>query len=62
MSAVAATKSPIIFIGTGEHFDDLESFDPESFIRRLLGLGDIKGLMQKVQEQVGTQNHKKLMD
>ena len=28
MSAVAATQSPIIFIGEGEHFDDLESFDP----------------------------------
>ena len=26
LSAVAATKSPVIFIGTGEHFDDLEPF------------------------------------
>lgn len=48
LSAVAATKSPIIFIGTGEHFEDFESFEAESFIRRLLGLGDLKGLMQKV--------------
>jgi len=41
LSAVAATESPITFIGTGEHFDDLEPFDAQSFIKRLLGLGDI---------------------
>ena len=37
LSAVAATQSPIIFIGDGEHVDNLEPFNPESFIRRLLG-------------------------
>jgi len=41
LSAVAATESPIIFIGTGEHFDEFESFEPASFIKRLLGLGDL---------------------
>lgn len=45
LSAVAATQSPIIFIGDGEHVDNLESFDPLSFIKRLLGEGDIKQLM-----------------
>jgi signal recognition particle subunit SRP54 len=44
LSAVAATESPIIFIGEGEHFDDLESFEASSFVRRLLGLGDINKL------------------
>lgn len=44
LSAVAATGSPIIFLGLGESFADLESFDPESFIKRLLGLGDLKTL------------------
>ena len=48
LSAVAATKSPIIFIGTGEHFDDLDEFEAGSFIKRLLGLGDLEGLMAKV--------------
>lgn len=37
LSAVAATKSPIIFIGTGEHVQDLEVFDSEKFIGRMLG-------------------------
>jgi signal recognition particle subunit SRP54 len=48
LSAVAATKSPIIYIGTGEHFDDLESFEAGSFIKRLLGLGDLEGLLGKI--------------
>ena len=48
LSAVSATESPIIFLGTGEHFEDLESFDPSSFVKRLLGLGDLTGLMAKV--------------
>ena len=45
LSAVSATKSPIIFIGTGEHFEDLETFQAASFIKRLLGLGDISSLV-----------------
>lgn len=48
LSAVAATKSPIVFIGTGEHFEDFEEFKAKGFIRRLLGLGDIEGLFEKV--------------
>lgn len=44
LSAVAATESPVIFIGQGEHFDDLEVFEAQSFIKRLLGLGDIEKL------------------
>jgi signal recognition particle subunit SRP54 len=50
LSAVAATQSPIIFIGTGEHFDELEAFEPKSFVSRLLGLGDIGKLAEKLSE------------
>ena len=60
LSAVAATESPIIFIGTGEHFEDFEQFNPESFIKRLLGMGDIKGLFEKVQEVVSKESQEKL--
>ncbi|EEB08527.1 signal recognition particle subunit Srp54 [Schizosaccharomyces japonicus yFS275] len=49
LSAVAATKTPIIFIGTGEHINDLERFSPRSFISKLLGMGDIEGLLEHVQ-------------
>jgi signal recognition particle subunit SRP54 len=34
---VAATKSPVIFIGTGEHIDEFEVFDVKPFVSRLLG-------------------------
>ncbi|XP_015762785.1 PREDICTED: signal recognition particle 54 kDa protein [Acropora digitifera] len=50
LSAVAATKSPIIFIGTGEHIDDFEPFKTRPFISKLLGMGDIEGLIDKVNE------------
>lgn len=48
ISAVAASKTPIIFIGTGEHIHDLESFTAKQFISKLLGIGDIQGLMEHV--------------
>ncbi len=50
MSAVAETGAPIKFIGTGERIDDFELFDPERFISRLLGMGDIKSLIEKAEE------------
>ena len=37
LSAVAATQSPIVFIGTGEHIDCLEEFRPRSFVSKLIG-------------------------
>ncbi len=50
LSGVAATGAPIKFIGTGEKVDDLEPFVPSRFIGRLLGMGDIEGLVAKVKE------------
>ncbi len=49
---MAATQSPIIFIGSGEHFDDFEAFDAQSFIKRLLGLGDVSKLFNVVKDAV----------
>ena len=48
ISAVAATKSPIIFLGTGEHFDDFEAFNAKSFVGKLLGYGDVRGFMEEM--------------
>jgi signal recognition particle subunit SRP54 len=45
LSAVSATGAPIVFIGEGEKVQDLEKFESDRFISRLLGLGDIKGLI-----------------
>jgi signal recognition particle protein SRP54 len=49
ISAVAATHTPIVFIGTGEHMLDLERFVPRNFISKLLGMGDMAGLVEHVQ-------------
>ncbi|MEM3736840.1 MAG: signal recognition particle protein Srp54 [Candidatus Bathyarchaeia archaeon] len=50
LSAVAATGAPILFIGTGEKVEDIELFDPPRFVGRLLGMGDIQGLVEKFKE------------
>src|SRR5882757_9865545 len=52
---VAATKTPIIFLGVGEHLHDLDRFSPQPFISKLLGLGDVQGLMEHMQD-LATQN------
>jgi signal recognition particle subunit SRP54 len=52
LSAVAATESPIVFLGTGEHFEDLETFKAAGFVKRLLGMGDISGLLETVQDAI----------
>lgn len=52
LSAVAATQSPIIFLGTGEHLENLEPFEPEPFVSKLLGWGDWKGLVDIISNAV----------
>jgi signal recognition particle subunit SRP54 len=52
LSAVAETRSGIVFIGSGETIDDLERFDPDGFISRLLGMGDLKALLEKAEEAI----------
>ncbi|HET7643837.1 MAG TPA: signal recognition particle receptor subunit alpha, partial [Nitrososphaeraceae archaeon] len=45
LAASAATGAKIVFIGTGERLDDLELFSPTRFVGRVLGMGDIKALL-----------------
>ncbi|TXG50351.1 hypothetical protein EZV62_022875 [Acer yangbiense] len=75
LSAVAATKSPVIFIGTGEHIDEFEVFDVKPFVSRLLGMllhctafdifelgawGDWSGFMDTIHEVVPMDQQVKL--
>lgn len=60
LSAVAATGSPVIFIGTGEHIDDLEPFQSNPFVKKLLGMGDVSGLIEKVNE-LGLDDNEELL-
>jgi len=52
LSAVAETGAPIVFLGTGEHLEDLEKFEPPRFISRLLGLGDLESILERAQEAI----------
>ncbi len=45
IAASAATGSQIMYIGTGERIDDLEQFSPTRFVGKLLGMGDVKALL-----------------
>lgn len=64
ISAVATTKTPIVFIGTGEHVGDFEVFKPTTFILKLLGIGDIQLLIEHVQglNLQDDENHKKTIE
>ena len=53
ISAVSKTHARIVCIGTGEHIRDLEPFDANKFISRLLGMGDLSSLMDMVKEEIG---------
>ncbi|MDA4125460.1 MAG: signal recognition particle receptor subunit alpha [Thaumarchaeota archaeon] len=50
LAASAATGAKVFFIGTGERIDDLEEFAPTRFVGRLLGMGDLKALMDMVRQ------------
>src|SRR5271155_2044303 len=50
LAAVAATGAKICFIGTGERVDDLEEFSSTRFVGRLLGMGDLKSLLDMAKQ------------
>lgn len=62
--SVAATRTPIIFLGTGENFYDLETFSPSPFISKLLGMGDIQGLIdhqEAMRERQGPEQRDRML-
>ena len=50
LSACAATGAKVKFIGTGEKLEQIEVYNPERFVSRLLGLGDLQTLLEKAKE------------
>jgi signal recognition particle subunit SRP54 len=49
LSIVKVTGRPILFAGVGEKPDDLERFDPARMAGRILGMGDVVGLVERAQ-------------
>lgn len=50
LSIKAVTGKPILFVGVGEKLDALETFHPDRLAGRILGMGDVMGLIEKAQE------------
>lgn len=62
LSAISATGAPISFIGTGEHMYDFEAFQAKSFIGKLLGMGDVSGLMERFGDVASMKSKEKTME
>ncbi|MDP3992176.1 MAG: signal recognition particle receptor subunit alpha [Candidatus Pacearchaeota archaeon] len=60
LTACAETKAPVYFITTGEKINDIEEFNPKSFLSRLLGMGDLETLMEKIRSVTGEDSSKKI--
>lgn len=52
LSVKAVTGKPILFAGTGEKLDDLEEFHPDRMASRILGMGDVFSLIEKVESEL----------
>ena len=52
LSMMSATKKPIRFAGVGENINDLQAFEPNALASRILGRGDLKGLVEKIQKAI----------
>lgn len=60
LSIYGVTGAPIKYVGTGEHIDDLEQFDPVRMAGRILERGDVVGLVEKAQSNVDAKEAEQL--
>lgn len=60
LSMRAVTQRPIKFMGTGEKLDALEPFQAERIASRILGMGDVVGLVEKAAETIDREEAEKL--
>ncbi|HRZ85909.1 MAG TPA: signal recognition particle receptor subunit alpha [Candidatus Paceibacterota bacterium] len=58
LTACYEVNAPVYFIGTGEKMNDIEIFNPKSFVSRLLGMGDLESLIEKVKTASGENQEK----
>lgn len=62
LTACAETASPVYFIGTGEQIHEIETFNPETFISRLLGMGDLQALLEHVKSATDEKQQQRIED
>lgn len=61
LSACYAAGVTTKFIGTGEKPDDFEIYDSVKFVSRLLGMGDLEGLLEKAKEVMSPERAEEIM-
>jgi signal recognition particle subunit SRP54 len=52
LSAAAVTGRPVKFAGVGEKVEDFEAFQPSRMVGRILGMGDVLGLIEKAEQNL----------
>lgn len=62
LTACKESNAPVYFIGTGELLHDIETFSPESFIQRLLGMGDLQALLEHVKSATDSKQQERIED
>jgi signal recognition particle subunit SRP54 len=62
LTACAETNAPVYFITTGEKINDIEEFNPESFLSRLLGMGDLASLIEKIRSVTGEAEQEQMQE
>ena len=60
LTACAETNAGVYFITTGEKINDIEEFNPNSFLSRLLGMGDLETLIEKIKSTTDSDKQKEL--
>lgn len=62
LTACYLTNSPIYFIGTGEKIEDIEIFNADRYLSRIMGYGDISSLLEKINEVTTQEQLEKMKD
>ncbi len=60
LSIKAVTQKPILYVGMGEKLSDLEQFYPDRMSSRILGMGDVLSLIEKVSQEIDEEDSKKM--
>ena len=62
LSMVSVVGVPIVFSGIGERLEDLEIFQPERLVSRILGMGDILTLVERAEKAIGERDATRLAE
>src|SRR5579875_288521 len=60
LSIRKVTGAPVKFVGVGEKYDALEPFQPDRIVGRILGMGDVLGLIERAQKTVDEKKAREL--